>query len=106
MGNSTGTNGDQSNTTFSLMEGFMDWLLLISAGATLLFLMVLCICISRDQETRASIEEVGLQKESTEILHKMASKSGQAKYLASAIFLTNFVGIVILMSLYDNLSRD
>lgn len=49
---------------------------------------------------------MGLQKESSEILHKMASKSGQAKYLAPAVFISNFIGIVILMSLYDNLSRD
>lgn len=104
IGNGTGTDVDNGGVSFSLFDGFLDWFLLIAAGASLLLFILLCACISRDKNNRIEIQTTGLRSSGTSKLHQVAEKSGETKYLVPILFLANFIGIIVMMVLEEEMS--
>jgi len=104
VGNATGTDIDNKGVNFSLFDGFMDWLLLLAAIASLILFLILCSCLSRNRETRILITESGVRSEKNPTLNKVAGYGGRTKYLIPALFLANLIGIIILMILKEDLT--
>jgi len=104
IGNGTGVDVDNKGISFSLFDGFMDWLLYAAAIASLILFLILCSCVSRNKESRSLIEESGIKGERNRTLNKVAGYSGQTKYLVPILFLANLAGIIILMVLDENLT--
>lgn len=104
IGNATGVDVDKEGINFSLFDGFMDWLLWVAAGISLILFLVLCTCISKDRDSRIQIETVGLNSEGESSIHRLARKSGETKFLVPVLFFANFVGIVIFMILDEDMA--
>lgn len=104
IGNGTGIDIDKGGVSFSLFDGFFDWLLWIGAGVSLIILIVLCVCLQKNSKNRELVETPRPISAENCNLSKFTIIAGRTGFVVPGLFFVNSFGLILLMILVNDLT--